>query len=225
MRAVLDVWIEVQRSWCSLEAIFLGSEDIREQLPEDAKRFDGIDAAFKEQMGDASQNAEPDRGLPQEAATRPSPTPCRARAVPTVALRLPRGQEEEVPALLLHLAVDLVDILSKGTHPPAVQEHFSKFTDNTGAIDWAKDDETGKTRRCAGCRTDKERRALPRRLRVRGRRRGVADRAHGTHQATVRDKLESAIDAYVEMPRDEVARHVLRAALHHRRARSGGRPR
>ena len=59
VRAVLEVWLEVQRSWCSLESIFLGSEDIREQLPEDAKRFDGIDASFKEQMGDASQSPNP----------------------------------------------------------------------------------------------------------------------------------------------------------------------
>ena len=59
VRAVLEDWMEVQRQWCSLEAIFIGSEDIREQLPEDAKRFDGIDASFKEQMGDASQTPSP----------------------------------------------------------------------------------------------------------------------------------------------------------------------
>ena len=55
VRAVLDVWLEVQRSWTQLESIFLASEDIREQLPEDAKRFDGIDSAFREQMAAASQ--------------------------------------------------------------------------------------------------------------------------------------------------------------------------
>ena len=59
VRSVLDVWLEVQRSWTQLESIFLASEDIREQLPEDAKRFDGIDAAFREQMADACQHAEP----------------------------------------------------------------------------------------------------------------------------------------------------------------------
>ena len=59
VRAVLENWMEVQRQWCSLEAIFIGSEDIREQLPEDAKRFDGIDSAFKEQMADAVQTPNP----------------------------------------------------------------------------------------------------------------------------------------------------------------------
>ena len=59
VRAVIDVLLEVQRSWCSLESIFLGSEDIREQLPEDAKRFDVIDAEFREQMTDACQFTSP----------------------------------------------------------------------------------------------------------------------------------------------------------------------
>eukprot|EP00966_Prymnesium_polylepis_P285794 6601981-Prymnesium_polylepis.1 len=38
---------------------------------------------------------------------------------------------------------DLVDVLSKGKYPPAVQEHFSKFTDNIAGIVWEKDSETG----------------------------------------------------------------------------------
>ena len=39
-------------------------------------------------------------------------------------------------------AADLIDILSKGRHPPSVQEHFSKFTDNIGGIRWEVDAET-----------------------------------------------------------------------------------
>lgn len=44
---VLTIWLEVQRTWSHLESIFIGSEDIRAQLPEDSKRFDEIDADFK----------------------------------------------------------------------------------------------------------------------------------------------------------------------------------
>jgi hypothetical protein len=58
-RSTLDVWLEVSRSRMQLESIFLASEDIGEQLPEDAKRFDAIDAAFREQMTDACQNNDP----------------------------------------------------------------------------------------------------------------------------------------------------------------------
>lgn len=44
---VITIWFEVQRTWSHLESIFIGSEDIRKQLPEDSKRFDQIDTDFK----------------------------------------------------------------------------------------------------------------------------------------------------------------------------------
>ena len=44
---VISIYMEVQRTWSHLESIFIGSEDIRNQLPDDSKRFDGIDTDFK----------------------------------------------------------------------------------------------------------------------------------------------------------------------------------
>jgi len=43
----LEIWFTTQRKWQYLEGIFVGSEDIRMQLPEEAKKFDAIDKAFK----------------------------------------------------------------------------------------------------------------------------------------------------------------------------------
>lgn len=37
---VLSTWQDVQRKWQALESIFVGSADIRVQLPEDSKRFE-----------------------------------------------------------------------------------------------------------------------------------------------------------------------------------------
>ena len=37
----------------ALESIFLASADIRSQLPDDTKRFEGIDSEFKDLMKDA----------------------------------------------------------------------------------------------------------------------------------------------------------------------------
>lgn len=45
--AVINAWFEVQRAWTHLESIFIGSEDIRSQLPEESKRFEKIDKEFK----------------------------------------------------------------------------------------------------------------------------------------------------------------------------------
>lgn len=42
------MWYTVQRKWMYLESIFVGAEDIRLQLPEEAKKFDTIDKAFKQ---------------------------------------------------------------------------------------------------------------------------------------------------------------------------------
>ena len=39
--------MDVQRTWSHLESIFIGSEDIRKQLPIDSERFDNIDTDFK----------------------------------------------------------------------------------------------------------------------------------------------------------------------------------
>lgn len=43
---VLNVWNDVQRKWQALESIFVGSADIRVQLPEDSKRFDAVNADY-----------------------------------------------------------------------------------------------------------------------------------------------------------------------------------
>lgn len=44
---VINLWVEVQRTWAYLEAIFIGSDDIRIQLPEDTRRFEILDQEFK----------------------------------------------------------------------------------------------------------------------------------------------------------------------------------
>jgi dynein heavy chain, axonemal len=44
---VITILLEVQRTWSNLESIFIGSEDIGYQLPEDSIRFAQIDENFK----------------------------------------------------------------------------------------------------------------------------------------------------------------------------------
>lgn len=44
---VLAAWGDCQRKWQALESIFVGSADIRIQLPADSARFDALNADFK----------------------------------------------------------------------------------------------------------------------------------------------------------------------------------
>lgn len=53
VEAVITVWLEVQRTWSHLESIFIGSQDIRAQLPQDSKRFDSINDTFSQMMNEA----------------------------------------------------------------------------------------------------------------------------------------------------------------------------
>ena len=52
VEAVCSVWQAVQEKWMQLESIFIGSEDIRAQLPEDSKRFDTIDEDWRALMNE-----------------------------------------------------------------------------------------------------------------------------------------------------------------------------
>ena len=134
--------MEVQRQWCALEAIFVGSEDIREQLPEDAKRFDSVDAMFKEQMADASQTPNP-----LEACLRDGRDEDFQKCLASLELcqrslaDYLETKRKKFPRFYFVSAADLIDILSQGKYPPAVQEHFYKFTENIGAITWVQDDD------------------------------------------------------------------------------------
>lgn len=52
VESTLKLLLCVEKQWGSLESIFLGSADIRAQLPEDTKRFETVDNEFKEVMKD-----------------------------------------------------------------------------------------------------------------------------------------------------------------------------
>lgn len=42
---IIEEWLATQRKWLYLEGIFIGG-DIRDQLPDEAQKFDDIDKAF-----------------------------------------------------------------------------------------------------------------------------------------------------------------------------------
>ena len=48
--SVIQIWVKVQRNWQRFEPIFLASEDIRAQFPDDTRRFEQIYDDFKEMM-------------------------------------------------------------------------------------------------------------------------------------------------------------------------------
>jgi dynein heavy chain, axonemal len=54
---VIQIWMKVQKNWQRLETIFLASEDIKAQLPEDTKRFQKVDTDWRNLMTEAADES------------------------------------------------------------------------------------------------------------------------------------------------------------------------
>ncbi|KAJ1529252.1 hypothetical protein ONE63_006052 [Megalurothrips usitatus] len=151
--AVISIWMEVQRTWCHLESIFVGSEDIRSQLPEDCRRFDMVDVEFKKLLEDLTK--EPNivrftnkKGLYEKLEELQAHlTKCEkalAEYLETKRLAYPR--------FYFVSSADLLDILSNGNQPAMVARHLTKLYDSMAKLKmdsnskmaigmWAKDGE------------------------------------------------------------------------------------
>ncbi|CAF0714705.1 unnamed protein product [Brachionus calyciflorus] len=132
---VISILLEVQRTWSHLESIFIGSEDIRNQLPEDSKRFDGIDSDFKticdENQKDLNvvictnrvglyerlENIQERLALCEKAL---------AEYLETKRLAFPR--------FYFVSSADLLDILSNGNEPDKVMKHLTKLFDSIAKL-------------------------------------------------------------------------------------------
>jgi len=130
VEAVTAVWAVVQEKWMQLESIFIGSEDIRAQLPEDSKRFDIIDQNWRELMAELQfvPNA-------LEACTRDGVLD-KLEQMQALLELCQKALDEYLgtkrtafPRFYFVAAQDLLDILSKGSNPVDIQCHYSKCFD------------------------------------------------------------------------------------------------
>ena len=125
---VIEIWGEVQRTWSNLESIFIGSEDIRAQLPEDAKRFDGIDKDYQEV---ATRSAKMTNVV--EVTNQPNLFESFESMQDRLALCEKALQEYldtkrlAFPRFYFVSSADLLDILSNGNNPVLVAKQLSKL--------------------------------------------------------------------------------------------------
>lgn len=137
---VIQVFLEVQRKWCYLESIFIGSEDIRSQLPEDSKRFDRADRDFKDTVS----------GMVSTLNV------VRATNKPGVYERLNGNLEDLMqcekalndyletkrlafPRFYFVSSADLLDILSNGNNPTMVAKHLTKLFDSLAKLKFVQE--------------------------------------------------------------------------------------
>ena len=134
---VIQVWVKVQKNWMRLEPIFLASEDIRAQLPEDTKRFEKVDIDWKDLMHEAV-----DAPAVVECATADG----RFEALQEFhheieicekALNEYLEQKKKIfPRFYFVSNQALLDILSNGNNPEKVNEYLGDCFDGMKAMEF-----------------------------------------------------------------------------------------
>ncbi|XP_072288151.1 dynein axonemal heavy chain 11-like, partial [Pyxicephalus adspersus] len=146
---VISVWLDVQQTWAHLQSIFANSEDIRNQLPEDARRFDGIDLDFKDLMENI---------IKTNIVIKVTNEPGLLAKLETLLQRLKvceksladylESKRLRFPRFYFVSSNDLLEIISKGTQPKQVIRHFLKLFDNIADLRF--DDEDGECKIAIG---------------------------------------------------------------------------
>eukprot|EP00736_Rhodelphis_marinus_P009344 Rmarinus@m.3249 len=138
----VEVWMLVQTKWMYLEAIFVGSDDIRLQLPEEAKRFDNIDKTFKKLMTETYKNASVLESCMADG---------RLETLQRIAAELEACQKSlsdyletkrnAFPRFFFISDDELLSVLGS-SDPQSIQEHMLKMFDNAAALNFANDGKT-----------------------------------------------------------------------------------
>ena len=141
MEDVLKVWVNVTRSWTALESIFLASADIRSQLPDDTKRFEGIDSEFKELMKDA---------VTVPICTEVCLVEGRQELLASMMSRLDQCQKslneyldqkkKIFPRFYFVSNVALLDMLANGTNPPKIMKYLGDCYDSLDELVFVTDE-------------------------------------------------------------------------------------
>nr|XP_025719696.1 dynein heavy chain 9, axonemal [Callorhinus ursinus] len=203
--AVISAWFHVQRTWSHLESIFIGSEDIRAQLPQDSKRFEGIDIDFKELAYAAQKTpnvveATNKPGLYEKLEDLQSRLylceKALAEYLDTKRLAFPR--------FYFLSSSDLLDTLSNGTAPQQVQRHLSKLFDNMAKMQFQPDAGEPPTKISLGMYSKEgEYVAFSEPCDCSGRVEIWLNRVLAHMRATVRHGLTEGVVAYEEKPREQ----------------------
>uniref|UniRef100_A0A3B4YI13 Dynein axonemal heavy chain 11 n=1 Tax=Seriola lalandi dorsalis TaxID=1841481 RepID=A0A3B4YI13_SERLL len=137
--SVLMVWMEVQRTWAYLQSIFKSCDDICQQLPADAHRFQAIDGEFKELMLDSAKTKNVIEATNKLHLFEQLEDLQKRLALCEKALAEYLETKRLVfPRFYFISSADLLDILSKGSRPRDVAVHLSKLFDNMSDLEFAK---------------------------------------------------------------------------------------
>jgi hypothetical protein len=142
---------EIQRKWAYLAALFLSSDEVRRELPEDAKRFEGLDASvktfLKEMHATSNVKAACNKAglVAQLEAALKGLDLCEKSLADFLA-----GKQRQFPRFYFVSKSDLLDILSNGSTPKKILMHITKVFLQTDTLMLEGGDDGGRPRAGAG---------------------------------------------------------------------------
>ncbi|XP_037134453.1 dynein heavy chain 9, axonemal [Syngnathus acus] len=203
--SVISIWFEVQRTWTHLESIFIGSEDIRSQLPEDSKRFEAIDAHFKELANWLHQTPNVVEATNQPALfDKLENIQCRLSLCEKALADYLDIKRLAFPRFYFISSADLLDILSNGTNPHQVQRHLSKLFDNMAKMEFEVDEKGNPSKTGLGMYS-KEEEYVPfnQSCDCTGQVEVWLNHLLQSMRSTVRRELTESVSTYEEKPREQ----------------------
>eukprot|EP01033_Poteriospumella_lacustris_P002495 gene2501-1816_t len=127
---VADVFVligEIQRTWSYLEPLFIGSDEVKRELPEDAKRFEGIDINVKTELKRCWEIRNVNQACNQEGLLRRLESILEQLEICKKSLSdFLDGRRRQFPRYYFTSEADLLDILSNGSTPEKVLKHTAK---------------------------------------------------------------------------------------------------
>lgn len=134
----LERWIKVQLMWCSLESVFMGG-DIAKQMPTEAKKFGKIDKDWSKMMATSYNTAKVVEATSNEGL--------RA-TLPVMHAELEKCQKSlegyleqkrnKFPRFFFVSNPGLLTILSQGSDPQSMNDHYEKVFDALENVDHNK---------------------------------------------------------------------------------------
>ncbi|XP_074539499.1 dynein axonemal heavy chain 11 isoform X2 [Halichoeres trimaculatus] len=202
--SVLTVWMEVQRTWVYLQSIFKGCDDICQQLPADAHRFQAIDTEFQELMLHSAMTKNVIEATNKSGLFEKLEDLQKRLALCEKALaEYLETKRLAFPRFYFISSADLLDILAKGSRPKEVTFHLSKLFDMSD-LDFGKNEDLDNPKLAVGMYS-KEREYVPLRNECccQGPVEAWLTRLEETMRESIRGHLSEAVSVYEDRTREQ----------------------
>ena len=201
---VISTWFDVQRTWSHLESIFIGSEDIRKQLPEDSQRFDDIDTEFKGLMVEMAKtkkvvHATNVKGLAEQLEVIQSQLSLCEKALAEYL----ETKRLAFPRFYFASSADLLDILSNGNQPLKVAKHLTKLFDSMAKLKMLEVDGVPSNTAISMTAKDGEIVKFSSPCVCEGQVEVWLNKLMNAMRATIRHEFSQSMSTYEERPRDQ----------------------